>query len=66
MKLEEQVELIAKSVFTPIFLTLFGFATLGNGICYMFFAFALVSVLVSVGAMCWLVAEKRKESEGKE
>lgn len=49
-----ELECIIKAVFTPIFLALFGFATIGDKICYMFFVLASASVVVSIAYLFWI------------
>ena len=57
------LECIIKAVFTPIFLVLFGFATINEPICYVFFVLAVVSVVVSIAFIFWI---KKRSNENAE
>lgn len=54
------LECIIKAVFTPIFLILFGFATINEPVCYVFFGLAVVSVVVSIAFISWIKKRSKK------
>jgi hypothetical protein len=54
------LECIVKAVFTPMFLLLLGFATLGDEICYVFFVLAAVSIVVSIACLFWIKRRSKR------